>query len=99
MEASMRRTLLGFLLAIALGLTACNNTRTVEENERLKAQVAELQKQGGQMGDTIQTLTAERDTLAKENQALKTKAAQKKRSRSVAKASTHKHHQSAATKS
>lgn len=62
-----------FVLAVALSLslTACKDTKTLQENEQLKAQVAELQKENGQMGNNLETVTADRDALAKENAALK----------------------------
>jgi septal ring factor EnvC (AmiA/AmiB activator) len=36
----------------------------------LKAQVADLQKQNGEMGNNLETVTAARDALTKENDAL-----------------------------
>jgi len=50
------------------------------ENEQLKAQVTELQKQNGQMGNDLETMTAARDALAKENAALKTKRSRRNQS-------------------
>jgi len=51
----------------------------------LKTQVAGLQKENGQLGNDLETVTAARDTLAKENErlkaeikALKTKSSGKK---------------------
>lgn len=62
-------------LALAIGfsmcLTACKDTKTLQENEALKAQVADLQKQNGEMGNNLETVTAARDALAQENEALK----------------------------
>jgi peptidoglycan hydrolase CwlO-like protein len=63
------------ILAVAamlcLPLTACKDTKTLQENEQLKAHVAELQKENGQVGNDLETMTAARDELAKENQKLK----------------------------
>jgi cell division protein FtsB len=82
------------VLLLSLPLAACKDTKTLHENEQLKAQVAELQKENGQLGNDIETMTAARDTLAQENETLKaevkaletkrsgTKAASRKRRRS-----------------
>jgi len=82
------------VLLLSLPLAACKDTKTLQENEQLKAQVAELQKENGQLGNDIETMTTARDTLAQENETLKaevkalktkrpgTKAASRKRRRS-----------------
>ena len=57
-------------VALSLSLTACKDTKTLQENEQLKAQVADLQKQNGEMGNNLETVTAARDALMKENEAL-----------------------------
>ncbi len=81
------------VVALSLPLTACKDAKTLQENEQLKAQVAELQKENGQLGNDLETMTAARDVLTKENEALKaeikagktrrpgTKAASRKRRR------------------
>jgi peptidoglycan hydrolase CwlO-like protein len=56
---------------LSLSLTGCKDTKTLQENEQLKAHVAELQKENGQVGNDLETMTAARDTLAKENEKLK----------------------------
>jgi peptidoglycan hydrolase CwlO-like protein len=56
---------------LSLPLTACKDTKTLQENEQLKARVAELQKDNGQVGNDLETMTAARDALAKENDKLK----------------------------
>ena len=75
---------------LSLPLTACKDTKTLQENEQLKAQVAELQKDNGQLGNDLETMTAARDALQKENEKLKaeikprkkhSKAASRKRRR------------------
>ena len=58
-------------LLLSLPLAACKDTKTLQENEQLKSQVAELQKENGQLGNDIETMTAARDTLAQENETLK----------------------------
>jgi hypothetical protein len=87
-----KNSLTGLALALVLSLflTACKDTKTLQENEQLKTQVAELQKENGQLGNDLETVTAARDALSKENAALKTpkksrrakRAATKKRARS-----------------
>jgi cell division protein FtsB len=68
-----RSTLASLVTAVvlSLGMAACKDTKTIQENEALKAQVADLQKQNGQMGNNLETVTAARDALAQENEALK----------------------------
>jgi peptidoglycan hydrolase CwlO-like protein len=56
---------------LSLPLAACKDTKTLQENEQLKAQVAELQKENGQAGNDLETMTAARDALTKENEKLK----------------------------
>ncbi len=62
---------LAVAVALSLPLAACKDTKTLQENEKLKAQVAELQKENGQVGNDLETVTASRDALAKENEKLK----------------------------
>jgi septal ring factor EnvC (AmiA/AmiB activator) len=68
-----RSTFSSLVLAVALSLSlaACKDTKTLQENEQLKAQVADLQKQNGEMGNNLETVTAARDALTKENETLK----------------------------
>jgi peptidoglycan hydrolase CwlO-like protein len=82
-----RNTWAGLALAAMLSvpLTACKDAKTLQENEQLKAQVAELQKENGQVGNDLEIMTAARDALTKENdklkaeiKALKTKTSGKK---------------------
>jgi len=85
---------LAAVVLLSLPLAACKDTKTLQENEQLKAQVAELQKENGQLGNDLETMTAARDELTKENEKLKagtktpktkrsgTKAARRKRRRS-----------------
>ena len=62
---------LAVAVVLSLPLTACKDTKTLQENEQLKAHVAELQKENGQLGNELETMTAARDALTKENEALK----------------------------
>jgi peptidoglycan hydrolase CwlO-like protein len=63
------------ILAVAamaiVPLAACRDTKTLQENEQLKAQVLQLQKENGQAGNDLETMTADRAALAKENEKLK----------------------------
>lgn len=85
----MKNGFAAFVCVMALGLcsTACKDTKTLQENEQLKAQVAGLQTQNGQLSNQIETLSAARDALAKENGALQ---AQLKKKRPAAKAQPRK---------
>jgi hypothetical protein len=62
---------LAVAVMLSLSLTACKDTKTLQENEQLKTQVAELQKENGQLGNNLETVTAARDALTKENEALR----------------------------
>jgi peptidoglycan hydrolase CwlO-like protein len=75
--------------ALSLPLTACKDTKTLQENEQLKAQVAELQKDNGQLGNDLETMTAARDALKQENEKLK---AEMKPRKKHSKAASRKHH-------
>jgi peptidoglycan hydrolase CwlO-like protein len=81
-----------FAVAVMLGLpfTACKDTKTLEENEHLNAQVAELQKENGQVGNDLETMTAARDALTKENEKLKAEIKELKLKHSGKKASSRK---------
>jgi hypothetical protein len=76
--------------ALSLPLTACKDTKTLQENEQLKAHVAELQKENGEMGNNLETITAARDALMKENETLKAELKARKTKRT--KAASGKHH-------
>jgi cell division protein FtsB len=56
---------------LGLPLAACKDTKTLQENEQLKAQVTELQKTNDQLGNNLEAVTAERDELTKQVDALK----------------------------
>ena len=81
---------LAVAVALSLSLTACKDTKTLQENEQLKAHVAELQKENGQLGNDLQTLTAARDALTKENEALKAEVKALKTKHSGTKAASRK---------
>jgi peptidoglycan hydrolase CwlO-like protein len=76
---------------LALPLAACKDTKTLQENEQLKTQVADLQKENGQLGNDLETTTATRDELTKENERLKAEIKTLK-SKGQGKKSTHRKH-------
>jgi hypothetical protein len=81
------------VMALSLSLTACKDTKTLQENEQLKSQVVELQKENGQLGNNLETVTAARDELLKENDALKAQGKTKRTKRSGKKSSKRKRRQ------
>ena len=91
-----KNALASLAVAVALGLTlsACKDTRALQENEQLKTQVAELQKENGQLGNDLETVTAARDALAKENETLKAQLKARNAKHSGKKSSSKKHHAS-----
>jgi outer membrane murein-binding lipoprotein Lpp len=78
---------------LTLPLAACKDTKTLQENEQLKAQAAELQKTNDQLGSNLETVTAQRDELTKQNEALRAQLKPKK-SKHKSKP-TRKHHRTA----
>jgi len=85
---------LAVAVVLSLPLTACKDTKTLQENEQLKAHVAELQKENGQLGNNLETMTAARDALTKENEALKAELKALKTKHSGRKAASRKHRRS-----
>jgi peptidoglycan hydrolase CwlO-like protein len=85
---------LAVAVMLSLPLTACKDTKTLQENEQLKAQVAELQKENGQLGNELETMTAARDALTKENEKLKAEMKPRKAKHSGRKAASRKHRRS-----
>jgi hypothetical protein len=79
---------LAAVILLSLPLTACKDTKTLQENEQLKARVAELQKENGQLGNELETVTAARDELKKENEALRSQMKASKTKRSGKKAAS-----------
>ena len=79
---------------LSLPLTACKDTKTLQENEQLKAQVAELQKENGQLGNDLESMTAERDTLKKDNEKLTAEMKARKTRHSGPKTASHKRRRS-----
>ena len=85
---------LAVAVMLSLPLTACKDTKTLQENEQLKVQVAELQKENGQLGNELETMTAARDALTKENEKLKAEMKPRKAKHSGKKAASRKHRRS-----
>ncbi len=85
---------LAVAVVLSLSLTACKDTKTLQENEQLKARVADLQRENGQLGNNLETVTADRDTLMKENAALKARVKPAKAKRSATKTSSRKRRKS-----
>ena len=83
-------------VAVALGslLTACKDTKTLQENEQLKTHVAELQQENGQLRNDLEKMTAARDALTKENEALKARMKARKIKRSGTKGASRKRRRS-----
>jgi septal ring factor EnvC (AmiA/AmiB activator) len=91
----MRKTIwarIAVTMLLCLPLAACKDTTTLQENEHLKAHVAELQKENGQVGNDLEAMTAARDQLQKENDALKAQLASLKKKHSATKSTSKKHH-------
>ena len=70
-------TLLLLAVSLSLPLAGCEDTKARQENEQLKAKVAELVKENGDLGNTVDSLTQENESLKKENAQLKAKSAPK----------------------
>jgi FtsZ-binding cell division protein ZapB len=81
-------------VVLSLALTACKDTKILQENEQLRAQVGGLQRENGQLGNKVETVTAARDALTEENEALKAEIKARKTKRSETNASSRKHRRS-----
>jgi regulator of replication initiation timing len=88
-----KNTMTRLLLAVALGLPliACEDTKARQEIEQLKAHVAELVKDNGNLGNNVDVLTQENAALKEENERLKAKRAQTKSSKTKHHRHTTKH--------
>jgi regulator of replication initiation timing len=67
-----------FAAAVGLPLIGCEDTKARQENEQLKAHVAELVKDNGGLGNQVEALTQENTELKRENERLKAKKTQTK---------------------
>jgi regulator of replication initiation timing len=86
--------ILAVAAALSLPLTACKDTKTLQENEQLKARVAELQKENDQVRNDLETMTDAHDALAKENEKLKAELKARKTKSSGKKAASRKRRRS-----
>jgi DNA anti-recombination protein RmuC len=75
-------------------LTASKGTKTLQEKGHLKAHEAELQKENGQLRNDLETMTAARDALTKENEKLKAEIRERKTKGSGKKAAGRKRRRS-----
>ena len=76
-----KNTIAALVLAVAmsLSLTACQDTKARQENERLKAQLSQLEKDNGDLQNHVDALTQENAELKQENETLKAKKVKAKR--------------------
>jgi len=79
-----------FALALVLSMMGCEDTKARQENEQLKAHVAELVKEIGNLQSSVDELTHENAALKQENDQLKRTAKTKKGKKS-------KHHRSSSS--
>ena len=79
-----------FALALVLSMMGCEDTKARQENEQLKAHVAELVKEGGDLQNRVGELTQENAALKQENDQLKRRPKTKKSKKS-------KHHRSSSS--
>jgi peptidoglycan hydrolase CwlO-like protein len=79
-------------VALSLPLAACKDAKTEQENQQLKAQVAQLQKENGQSVNDLESVTADRDELKKQNEQLQAELKALKSKGSKKKSATRKHH-------
>ena len=88
-----KNTWVSFAVAVALSLplAACRDTKTLQENEQLKAHAAELQKENGQLQNDLEAMTADRDELKQQNDKLQ---AQLKGQKTKKKPASRKHRHS-----
>jgi regulator of replication initiation timing len=68
------------LLAVSLGfpLAACQDTKARQDNEQLKGQLADLQKQNADLSGRVDALAKENSDLSAENEKLKAQIPHKK---------------------
>jgi|HubBroStandDraft_6_1064221.scaffolds.fasta_scaffold1833385_1 outer membrane murein-binding lipoprotein Lpp len=89
----MRKSVIASLfLVVVMGLplVGCQDTKARQENDQLKAQVAELQKENADLSSKVDGLAKENSDLASENEKLK---APKKSTKKSTKGKHHKHKQ------
>jgi uncharacterized protein YlxW (UPF0749 family) len=67
------------LMALGISLASCRDSKTLEENQQLKAHVLQLQKDAGDLGNRVDVLTKENADLNAQIEQLKKKPAGKKK--------------------
>jgi len=79
------------LLAASLGLpfAACQDTKARQENEQLKTQLAEVQKQNTDLSGRVDALAKENSDLSAENEKLKAQIPHKKKAAKATKKRRH----------
>jgi len=92
MTRSNTWAIIAVTMLLSLPLAACKDTKTLQENQQLKSQVAQLQKENGKAVNDLESMTAERDTLTKENEQLKSEIKTLKAKKSGKKTAGRKHH-------
>jgi outer membrane murein-binding lipoprotein Lpp len=72
-ERMRRNGITSLLLVVTLGWTlgGCQDTKARQENDQLKARVAELEKENTDLGSKVDGLAKENSALASENERLK----------------------------
>ena len=83
---------LAVALALSLPLAACKDTKTLQENEQLKTHLADAQKENGQLRNDLDAMTAARDELTKQNEALQAEIKTLRTKHSGKKAASRRHH-------
>src|SRR5487761_700017 len=91
-----RAGLLALALCAGLSLGACQYAKMQQESQQLKAQVVDLQKQLGEMGNRVDEATTAKNELTKENAELKQENDRlKARHSGTRKAKSKRHHRRA----
>jgi septal ring factor EnvC (AmiA/AmiB activator) len=83
--------LLTLALCSLFAVGGCQDKKVVQENEQLKAHVAELQQELGDMGNRVDEATKTNEDLMKEVAAVTAENARLKRNRAASQKRTHEH--------
>ena len=81
----MRKNSIASLLLVAslgLPMAACQDTKARQENEQLKGQLADIQKQNTDLSGRVDALAKENSDLSAENEKLKAQIPHKKAAKS-----------------
>jgi regulator of replication initiation timing len=79
-----KNSVASLVLAASLGLplVACQDTKARQENEQLKGQLADIQKQNTDLSSRVDALAKENSELSAENEKLKAQIPHKKAAKS-----------------